>query len=118
MSSPGPYSIGSSHWPGLSKLIEESGEAQQVIGKLIANGGKVEHWNVERWDWDGSNLRERLQEKISDLVAACFFVMEANGLDENMMRQRSIDKLQMFHRWHVEQADSVPPSQGFEKEEK
>lgn len=103
MSSPGPYSIGSNLWPGLSKLTEESGEVGQVVGKLIATGGKPAHW-------DGTNLRERLQEEIADLMAACFFVMEANGLDEEAMRTRHQQKLALFHRWHVEQADSVPPS--------
>jgi len=103
MSSPGPYSIGSNHWPGLSKLIEEAGEVQQVVGKLIATGGKTKHW-------EGSDLRERLQEELGDLIAACFFVMEANSLDEETIRSRHQAKLMLFHRWHVEQADSVAPS--------
>lgn len=102
MSSPGPYSIGSNHWPGVSKLIEEAGEVHQVLGKLIATGGKSAHW-------DGSDLRERLQEELGDLMAACIFVMEANSLDEKTIKSRSADKLALFHRWHVEQADSVPP---------
>ena len=105
VSSPGPYSIGSNMWPGLSKLIEESGEVQQVVGKLIATGGKTKHW-------DFPDLRECLQEEIADLMAACLFVIEANGLDENVMRDRSRVKLALFHRWHVEQADSVPPPNG------
>jgi hypothetical protein len=62
--------------------------------------------------WEGSDLRERLQEELGDLIAACFFVMEANGLDEEAIRARHYQKLQLFHRWHVEQADSVPPSKG------
>ena len=89
----GPYSIGSDHWPGLSKLIEEAGEVQQVAGKLLGSGGESAHW-------DGSDLRERLHEEIADLMAACFFVIEANGFDENKMRNRSQEKMELFQKWH------------------
>jgi len=100
MKKPGPYSIGSDHWPGISKLIEEAGEVQQVAGKLLGTGGESSHW-------DGSDLRERLQEEIGDLVAACFFVMEINGLDEERIRDRHQKKLELFKRWH--QIQSVVP---------
>jgi hypothetical protein len=46
----GPYSIGSTVWPGLSKLVEEMGEVGQVVGKLIATGGDPAHR-------DGTDLR-------------------------------------------------------------
>lgn len=94
--SAGPYSIGSSHWPGLSKLIEEAGEVQQVAGKIIATNGEVEHW-------DGTNLRLRLEDEIADVVAACTFMVSANGLDADRVAVRIEEKLRTFEKWHREQ---------------
>ncbi len=90
-----PFSIGASVWPGLSKLIEEAGEVQQVCGKLVQTGGASAHW-------DGSDLRKRLEEEIADLLAACRFVMESNDLNVADIVFRSLDKLAMFKRWHEE----------------
>ncbi len=97
----GPYSIGSSHWPGLSKLIEECGEVMQVGGKLMGTGGKAEHW-------DGSNLRVRLVEELGDLSAAILFFATVNGLDLHDLEARSIRKLAQFDVWHAEQQGGNP----------
>jgi NTP pyrophosphatase (non-canonical NTP hydrolase) len=94
--SAGPYSIGSSHWPGISKLTEEMGETGQVIGKLLGTGGEPLHW-------DGSNLPERLIEEMGDVIAAIWFVVETNGLDNAALNRRSIQKLLTFREWHLEQ---------------
>lgn len=94
--SAGPYSIGSDTWAGLSKLIEEMGEVGQVVGKLIATGGAVEHW-------DGTNLRHRLSEETADLAAAIEFMAMVNGLDTNEWRERRRKKLAQFMAWHREQ---------------
>lgn len=92
----GPYSIGSSHWPGLSKLIEECGEVMQVAGKLIATNGNPSHW-------DGTDLRLRLEEELADLVAAVAFVGQQNELDEERVLSRIDVKADLFDRWHVAQ---------------
>lgn len=34
-----PYGIGSDRWPGLAKLMEEMGELQEVLGKIMACEG-------------------------------------------------------------------------------
>ena len=60
MTGSGDFSIGSDVWSGISKLIEEAGEVTQVCGKLIAIAGASEHW-------DGTDLRERLEDEIADL---------------------------------------------------
>ena len=88
-----PYAIGSTHCPGLSKLVEEAGEVQQVVGKIVGFGGFGRHW-------DGSDLRERLVEEIGDVMAACVFVTEANGLDISAIQKRVEEKLNTFRRWH------------------
>jgi NTP pyrophosphatase (non-canonical NTP hydrolase) len=92
----GEFAIGSKVWPGLSKLIEEAGEVQQVCGKLLGTGGEHAHW-------DGSNLRERLEDEIADLIAACRFVQDANQLDSVRIFERIGTKLATFHMWHQNQ---------------
>jgi NTP pyrophosphatase (non-canonical NTP hydrolase) len=92
----GDFSIGAKLWPGISKLIEEAGEVLQVAGKLIAIHGEEAHW-------DGSNLRQRLQEEMGDLTAALLFVAEACGLDERFIQERAARKLEQFRAWHREQ---------------
>jgi len=92
------FAIGSKLWPGLSKLIEEAGEVQQVCGKLIATGGDANHW-------DGSNLRARLEEEIADLTAALAFVGQANNLDIHRVEARVREKLALFNKWHEAQFD-------------
>lgn len=89
----GPFTIGGKPWPGISKLIEESGEMQQVAGKLIAAGGEIDHW-------DGTNLCDRLQEEIADTIAACEFVISANELNKNFIKKRVAEKLARFNEWH------------------
>lgn len=92
----GDYSLGSDKWAGLSKLIEEMGEVQQVAGKLIATNGEPDHW-------DGSDLRQRLTGELADLAAAIIFFTEANGLDTAQFHERRAKKCKTFGVWHQEQ---------------
>ena len=87
------FAIGDSKWPGISKLVEEAGEVQQVCGKLLGTRGALEHW-------DGSNLKTRLEDEIADLVAAAYFVTQKNGLDEDRMAERIEEKMRLFEQWH------------------
>ncbi|HRQ13043.1 MAG TPA: MazG nucleotide pyrophosphohydrolase domain-containing protein [Promineifilum sp.] len=88
-----PYCIGSNVWNGLSKLNEEMGEVQQVIGKIIGNEGRLDHW-------DGSNLRERLQDEIADVLAAIKFVANKNALTWSKIDRRADAKYAVFCNWH------------------
>ncbi len=98
--SSGDFSIGSKVWPGVSKVIEEMGELQQVFGKLIGAAGGINHW-------DGSNLREKLIEEIADLQAALDFfksvclTFKENARIEDRVRKKS----DLFRQWH---RDPVP----------
>lgn len=89
-----PFSIGSDVWPGLSKLIEECGEVLQVGGKLMGTGGAVQHW-------DGTNLRERLQDELGDAIAAIDFIVAHNDLDAGVIALRAEHKRGLFERWHT-----------------
>jgi hypothetical protein len=90
----GDFSIGSKVWPGTSKVIEEMGELQQVLGKLIAVAGATKHW-------DG-DLRKKLVEEIGDLSAAlAFFKTENCTLDEvRQIGMQAEKKLALFRQWH------------------
>lgn len=88
----GPFSIGSDHWPGVAKLLEEMGEAAQVLGKLIAAGGDPDHW-------DGTNLVARMVEELGDLRAAIEFVITTNGLDAGAIDARAAQKQAVFRHW-------------------
>lgn len=95
MKNSGDFSLGSKVWPGTSKLIEEMGELQQVLGKLLGTAGQVEHW-------DGSNLRKRLVEEIADVLAALelFSLVNLTDVENQAIVNRMVDKIQLFCAWH------------------
>jgi len=94
MKAPEMFAIGSPRWPGVSKITEEAGEVQQVIGKLLGTGGERNHW-------DGSDLRQRLIEEVGDVLAAADFVAIANDFEAEV-RERARQKLALFFKWHGE----------------
>jgi NTP pyrophosphatase (non-canonical NTP hydrolase) len=87
------FYIGASTWPGISKLIEECGEVLQVCGKLIATGGDHAHW-------DGTNLKDRLESELGDLMAAIGFVSTHCNLDVAKMQNQMEVKAKRFESWH------------------
>lgn len=91
----GDFSIGSKVWPGTSKVIEEMGELQQVLGKLIAVAGETKHW-------DG-DLRKKLVEEIGDLTAALVFFKTENltADEEQQIDERARKKCDLFRQWHA-----------------
>lgn len=89
----GSFSIGQRMWPGVAKLIEETGEVQQVLGKLIAIGGLTEHWS--------GDLKVLLEEELGDLLAAVDFVMNHNSsIDSSAIIDRAIMKGRLYREWH------------------
>lgn len=92
---PTPWAIASPVWPGTAKLIEEMGELQQVLGKLIALGEPAVHW-------DGSDLRERLVEECGDVLGALQFFVNNNDVDRDAVVDRAAAKERMFEGWHAE----------------
>lgn len=93
----GDFSIGSKVWPGTSKLLEEMGELQQVLGKLLGSAGEANHW-------DGSDLRKRLVEEIGDLKAAIEFFQSKNMsvAEQYDVETRRDTKFVLFQTWHGE----------------
>lgn len=91
----GDYSLGQNIWPGLGKAVEETGELNQVFGKIIANGGDTNYY-------DGTDLREKLVEEAADVIAATFVFIELNLTDEEQQRvyERAEQKYNQFMDWH------------------
>lgn len=89
-----PYCIGSDCWNGLSKLIEELGELQQVCGKLIGSEGEHNHWS--------GDLREKFIEEIGDVHAALdFFVQENFDIEEEyLIVVQTERKIELFNEWN------------------
>lgn len=90
------FTLGADRWPGLTKLLEEQGEVLQVIGKLMATGGGVEHWGGERLD-------RRLEEELGDAWAALQFVVALTEVEAGRVEARRDAKLSQFLRWRAEE---------------
>jgi hypothetical protein len=86
-----PFSIGSTTWPGTTKVIEEAGELLQVLGKLLVTDGTAQHW-------DG-DLEPRIVEEVGDLMAALSYFASEN-LQHHEVTARIEKKRVLFRKWH------------------
>jgi NTP pyrophosphatase (non-canonical NTP hydrolase) len=78
---------------GLAKLIEECGELIQVAGKRLA------YYRTDAHPDGGAPLSERMEAEISDVMAACKFVIATN-LNRLNIERRVARKLSLFNEWH------------------
>lgn len=100
-----PFVIGTIIWPGVAKLIEETGELQQVLAKLVA----FPHTPHP----DGTDLVERLQDELGDVVAAMDFLIDENDdLDADRIAARAAFKRRRFQYWH-DGGEGLPPGDPF-----
>lgn len=98
---PAPYGIGSDHWPGVGKTVEEMSELGVELGKLQGSGGDRNHWS--------GDLVVAIRNEVADLKAALLFLEEANpvltlpdDLDDNpraTIANRIRWKLDLFRSW-------------------
>ena len=79
---------------GLAKLIEETGELQQIAGKKLAYFHTDEHP-----DGKGS-LKARMEDEIADVRAISAFVTDEFTLDEIRINERTAAKLKQYREWH------------------
>lgn len=74
-------------WRGIGKFVEEMGEVQQILGKLIPFP-------------DGAgNLRDRLSDELGDLLAAIEYFIDTNNFPRKPIHDRKAGKLQKFKNW-------------------
>lgn len=88
------FAIGADDWPGASKVLEESGEVIQVLGKLMATYGDPGHWS--------GDLRAKLIEELGDLRAALDFFVEHADVPADEIEARRALKYATFVGWHRE----------------
>jgi len=114
-----PFAFGDPVLPGLAKLAEEIGEAQeaislvlmsrhlgrlgQVVGKLMMTHGDPAHWS--------GNLREMLLDEIADVEASIVFFNRHNMVpdERRAMARRVTAKVNKFELWHADMAADPPP---------
>lgn len=80
---------------GLYKLVEECGELQQVIGKILA------YPTGDHPDGAGS-LTSRLEEELADVQACCMFVIRKHNLDREFISNRKWKKISRYNKWDAE----------------
>lgn len=79
-------------WQGLPKLVEETGELQQVLGKLIVfpEGNHPDGTN---------NMTHRLEEELGHVLAAIEYLITFNGLDRGAIQYHGNTKLELYKHW-------------------
>jgi len=86
------YTMGCKVWPGLAKLVEESGEVGQIAGKIMAVFGSATYY-------DGTNLEAELEKELADLQASITFLIAERKLDVAAIENRKQEKLLKYYRW-------------------
>jgi hypothetical protein len=104
------FAFSDKKWPGVAKLVEECGEAVEILGpallvaalgKIIQTQGKLMMIDGTTDHWSG-DLRTALVEEIADVEAAITFVKENNLSKKEIatIRRRVASKLKKFEKWH------------------
>jgi len=86
---------------GLAKLLEELGELSQVAAKRLAYFHTTTHP-------DGAgDLNERMEAEMGDVAAACAFVQQQFGLNDQAIERRAAIKLALFQEWHADPSNGA-----------
>jgi hypothetical protein len=91
---PGPYSIGSDTWPGLSRLAADAAQVVRVAWTIMGNCGDTQ----PEAEAETNGLRESLQEELGDLRAAIDYVIGKNALDWDAVNRRRDRKRSLYER--------------------
>ena len=86
----------------LALLLEEMGEAQQIIGKILRHG-------YDSWNPDDDNVSNRglLEKEIGDILAALDMLVSSKDLNDDYFEQARIRKHQSVRKYlhHQKQED-------------
>jgi NTP pyrophosphatase (non-canonical NTP hydrolase) len=85
---------------GRSKLIEECSELVKELGELIQVLAKQDACHGSNTHFDGSNLKERIEDEMGDVLGAIKFAKFELDLDIERIRDRAYAKYQTFCRWN------------------
>lgn len=89
------YQFNDPRWPGLAKVVEEMGELNQVIGKLMTCGGEL----VYPWG-EKESFKDKFEEEIGDVLGALFFFMNTcPEVDAKAIINRASIKSELFTIW-------------------
>ena len=101
---PQRYDVSSPVLPGLSKVIEELGEALQVAGKYLATDGQSDHW-------DG-DLDSKMTDEVGDALAALTWFVRHNHdrISQQRVMERKYQKLAIYERWREERLMDLCPA--------
>lgn len=83
---------------GLTKLMEECGEAIQIAAKMIA------YPNTDQHPDGAGSMRARLTNELGDVTAAISFVVAKLGLDLDALTDRAQFKLNSYAKWDQEES--------------
>lgn len=88
------FKIEDKKWPGVAKCLEEMSELSTEFGRLIANNGKVKHWN-------GTDLKLTIKDEVADVLAALTFFVDynMNDLEIEYILDRMKRKFDTFNGW-------------------
>lgn len=84
----------------LAILLEEMGEAQQAIGKILRHGYTSQNPDV----LDGPTNLESLEHELGDVVAAIGLMFASNDLNEQAVADRVLVKSQKIKQYLHHQA--------------
>lgn len=77
----------------LALLVEECGEVQQIIGKVLRHGYE------SRWPLDGKTNRERLEDELGDLFLIYELFCNAKDLNPYNVLLRKQTKVKKLKKW-------------------
>lgn len=89
------YSLGQSHWPGLSKVLEEMSELGVELAKLVERGSDKDYW-------DGRDLSKTVPNEIADVENALQVFCELNNINRAKIEKRKAKKYNKLMNWHKE----------------
>lgn len=96
------YELSCPEFPGLAKVVEESGELGQVFGKIMSCGGN------RFYPWGNVDLGAKLDEEIGDLLATLtFMVKNCPHIDGDIVSQRMVRKHMLFDEWAAGRTDTA-----------
>ncbi len=97
-----PYQLKCPDWPGMAKVIEESGELGQVFGKIQSAGGATVY------PWGNVDLKDKTVEEVADLLAALtFMVKKSPHINEAAVSERMAKKFKLFEAWADGRTDTT-----------